>query len=93
MARSYTKALEMLACVERLTVKWGYAPTPREVADALGIRNRTTIQSRVRTLIAMGHVERMPTRGLRILKGSAASSAPSTQQTHPVVLDAVEVST
>ncbi len=93
MAKPAPRALETLACIERLTAKRGYAPTAADIANAMGVRLTKTVILRVKRLVASGRVERIPeTRGLRAVTSSPVVGTPGSQ-THNKLPAAGEILT
>jgi repressor LexA len=65
---------ELLAALERLHRLHGYAPSMRELGDAVGVASTSTVHHHVSVLAQRGFVERLP-RTHRTLRPTASRPA------------------
>lgn len=63
---------EVLVCIRKSVDDHGYAPSMREIGDALGIRGVNRVNDHLNALIRKGYIEKdgMKSRALRLTKGA-----------------------
>lgn len=66
----YKRERELLSYIVQFQEQFGYSPTLREMADAMGRRSVSTIHSLIRSLVEKGYVQKVDgnTRTLKVLK-------------------------